>query len=118
MESIAQKAARGITVWAQDEKTGIEIGVNRSGELFLGNASSGYNLPDTDENRDYIVADFKRYTGKDAQRPDDHDNALLTAGIDLEPAPGSPVGNMDWDDYGGDDSDECDAYHQRDEMGE
>ena len=69
MESIKQKAARGITVWAQDEKTEIEIGINRSGELFLGNSTSGYNLPDTDENRDYIERDYKRYTGNEVCVP-------------------------------------------------
>ena len=64
METIEARAARGITVWAQDEKTGIEIGINRSGELFLGNSESGYNLPDTDENRQRIEADFHHYTGR------------------------------------------------------
>lgn len=69
MESIAQKAARGITVWAQDERTEIEIGINRSGELFLGNSKSGYNLLDTQTNRDYIQTDFQRITGIAADVP-------------------------------------------------
>ena len=69
MESIEARAARGITVWAQDEKTGIAIGFNRSGELFLGNDRSGYNLTDTPENRDYIKRDFRYYTGKEADIP-------------------------------------------------
>jgi hypothetical protein len=49
-------------IWKRDEKTGIEIGVNDSGELFLGNDSSGYNLSDTEENRDYVLRDFDYYT--------------------------------------------------------
>ena len=69
MESIEARAARGITVWAQDEKTEIEIGINRAGELFLGNIRGGYNLPDTDENRAYIEADYLRYTGRSVKVP-------------------------------------------------
>ena len=69
MESIEAKAARGITVWAQDEKTGIEIGINRAGELFLGNDRSGYNLSDTDENRQRIEADYHYYTGQSFNVP-------------------------------------------------
>ncbi len=51
-------------VFYRDEKTGIEAGVNDFGELFLGDDSSGYNLPDTPENREYIRRDFIRYAGK------------------------------------------------------
>lgn len=60
---------REITIWAQDEKTGIAIGINRAGELFLGNDRSGYNLPDTDENRVYIATDFRSYTGQQVNVP-------------------------------------------------
>ena len=49
-------------IWKRDEKTGIECGINDAGELFLGNDSSGYNLPDTEENREYILRDFDYYT--------------------------------------------------------
>lgn len=70
MDSIAQYAARGITVWAQDEKTEIEIGLNRDGDLFLGNSKSGYNLHDSHENRSHIHADFRRITGIEATIPD------------------------------------------------
>ena len=69
MESIESRAARGITVWERDEKTEIEIGINRAGELFLGNDKGGYNLPDTDENRKYIERDYKRYTGNSVNVP-------------------------------------------------
>ena len=51
-----------IKVWMRDERTGIECGINADGELFLGDDSSGYNLPDTPENREYIRRDFIRYT--------------------------------------------------------
>lgn len=69
MESIEARAARGITVWAQDENTEIEIGINRAGELFLGNSTGGYNLPDTDENRARVEADYMRYTGRSVKVP-------------------------------------------------
>ena len=54
-----------IKVWMRDERTGIECGINADGELFLGDDSSGYNLPDTPENREYIRRDFYRYTRQD-----------------------------------------------------
>lgn len=44
----------------RDELTGLECGINDFGELFLANESSGYNLPDTPENREYILNDFDR----------------------------------------------------------
>ena len=56
-----------IKVWLRDEKTGIECGINKDGELFLGNNKSGYNLKDTKENREYIINDFCRYTKR--QKP-------------------------------------------------
>ena len=49
-------------IWKRDEKTGIECGINNFGELFLGNEGSGYNLPDTPENREYILMDFYRWS--------------------------------------------------------
>lgn len=48
--------------YGKDERTGIEYGINIDGDLYLGNDSSGYNLRDTPENRERILADFKRYT--------------------------------------------------------
>ena len=54
-------------VWLKDEKTGIECGINGDGELFLGDDKSGYNLHDTPDNRERIINDFCRYTGR--QKP-------------------------------------------------
>jgi hypothetical protein len=48
-------------VWKRDERTGIECGINDDGELFLGNDRSGFNLPDTEENREVILRDFDFY---------------------------------------------------------
>jgi hypothetical protein len=56
-----------IEVWIKDEKTGIECGLNCDGDLFLGDKESGYNLRDTPENRERIINDFCRYTGR--QKP-------------------------------------------------
>jgi hypothetical protein len=48
-------------IWKRDERTGIECGINDDGELFLGNDRSGFNLPDTEENREVILRDFEYY---------------------------------------------------------
>ena len=50
-----------MTIWKKDEKTGLSCGINNYGELFLGDDRSGYNLPDTPENREYILNDFDSY---------------------------------------------------------
>lgn len=50
-----------VIYFMKDEKTGIECGINDDGDLFLGNDGSGYNLPDTPQNREYILKDFKRW---------------------------------------------------------
>ena len=51
-----------MTIFYEDKKTGIQAGINAYGELFLGNDRSGYNLPDTPENREFIKCDFVRLT--------------------------------------------------------
>ena len=51
-----------MTILRHDEKTGIQCGINDYGELFLGNDRSGYNLPYTSENLEYILADFEYWT--------------------------------------------------------
>ena len=48
-------------VWKRDEKTGVECGINDDGELYLGDDRSGFNLPDTEENREVILRDFEYY---------------------------------------------------------
>ena len=40
-----------LITWAEDKKTGISIGVNAIGELFLGNDKAGFNLKDINANR-------------------------------------------------------------------
>ena len=50
-----------MVIWRRDERTGIECGINDDGELFLGNDRSGFNLPDTEENREAILRDFDFY---------------------------------------------------------
>lgn len=42
------------------EYKGLSCGVNDYGELFLGDDRGGYNLVDTPENREYIIAEFDR----------------------------------------------------------
>lgn len=51
-------------VWLKDNETGIEIGINDDGELFLGDSTSGGNYRDTLENRKMLIRDFCRATGK------------------------------------------------------
>lgn len=48
-------------IFKENKETGLQCGVNEYGELFLGDNQSGYNLTDTPENREYILADFERY---------------------------------------------------------
>lgn len=45
----------------EDKATGIQYGINDDGNLFLGDDRSGYNLPDTPENRAFMEQDFYRY---------------------------------------------------------
>jgi hypothetical protein len=54
-------------IWLKDEKTGIECGLNDDGELFLGDDKSGFNAKDTPKNRERIINEFCRYTGR--QKP-------------------------------------------------
>lgn len=56
-------------VWKENKQTGLSCGINDFGELFLGNKGSGYNLPDTPENREYILNDFNYWINK-PKRPD------------------------------------------------
>lgn len=47
-----------MTVWKENKATGLSCGINDLGELFLGDDESGYNLPDTPDNREFILAEF------------------------------------------------------------
>jgi hypothetical protein len=51
-------------IFKENKETGFSCGANDYGELFLGNDNGGYNLPDTEENRDYVKADFDYYNKK------------------------------------------------------
>ena len=51
-----------MVIFAQHDR--IVCGINSDGDLFLGDDRSGYNLPDTPENRDFILADFEYWCGK------------------------------------------------------
>ncbi len=48
-----------MTILKENKRTGLQCGINDFGELFLGDDQSGYNLPDTPENRELIMADFE-----------------------------------------------------------
>lgn len=47
-------------IFYEDKESGIQAGINNEGDLFLGDNQSGYNLPDTPENRAYIKAGFEK----------------------------------------------------------
>lgn len=47
-----------MTIFKENKKTGLQCGINDFGEVFCGNDHSGYNLPDTPENREYVKRDF------------------------------------------------------------
>lgn len=51
-----------MTIFREDKRTGISCGINDDGNLFLGDDRSGYNLPDTPENRERIIDEFLYYT--------------------------------------------------------
>ena len=54
-----------MTIFKENKKTGLQCGINDFGDLFLGDDRSGYNLPDTSENRKRILADFNYYNRND-----------------------------------------------------
>lgn len=54
-----------MTIFKENKETGLMCGINDDGELFLGDEGSGYNLPNTPENREYILNDFEFYNRRD-----------------------------------------------------
>lgn len=60
----AQRNEPQLTVLFRDEQNDIEAGINADGDLYLSGSRSGYNLPDTIENRRAIERDIERYTGQ------------------------------------------------------
>ena len=50
-----------MTIFKENKQTGLSCGINDDGDLFLGDDRSGYNLPDTPENRERILSDFDYY---------------------------------------------------------
>ena len=80
-----QQNAPQLTVLFKDEQNDIEAGINADGDLYLSGSGSGYNLPDTIENRRAIERDIERYTGQqvdlvgDMQEPElEEDNGNLS----------------------------------------
>lgn len=45
-------------IFKENKKTGLQCGLNNFNELFLGNDRSGYNLPNTVENKEKILQEF------------------------------------------------------------
>ncbi len=54
-------------IFKENKKTGLQCGVNDYGELFLGDNRSGYNLPDTEENRETVKRDFDYWNKVDSR---------------------------------------------------
>ena len=50
-----------MVIFKENKATGLACGLNEEGDLFLGDSQSGYNLPDTPENRERVLRDFERY---------------------------------------------------------
>lgn len=48
-----------MTIFMENKETGLSCGINDDGNLFMGDNNSGYNLPDTPENRERVIKDFK-----------------------------------------------------------
>ena len=49
-----------IVYFAKNVRFNITCGINLNGDLFLGDGCSGYNLPDTPENRQKVLDDFMK----------------------------------------------------------
>ena len=45
-------------IFRRDEQTGIQCGINDMGRLFIGDRLCWYNMEDTPENREKLLADF------------------------------------------------------------
>lgn len=54
-------------IFKENKKTGLQCGVNDFNELFLGDNKSGYNLPDTEENRETVKRDFDYWNRVDSR---------------------------------------------------
>ena len=54
-------------IFKENKKTGLQCGINDYGELFLGDNRSGYNLPDTEENRETVKRDFDYWNKIDSR---------------------------------------------------
>ena len=54
-------------IFKENKHTGLQCGINDWGELFLGDNRSGYNMPDTPDNRKYILNDFEYYNNINKQ---------------------------------------------------
>lgn len=52
-------------IFKENKVTGLSCGVNNWGELFIGDNRSGVNLPDTPENRDYVIKQFNYWNIKE-----------------------------------------------------
>lgn len=46
-------------IFCRDEQTGIQCGINDLGRLFIGDTLCWYNMEDTPENREKLLADFE-----------------------------------------------------------
>lgn len=54
-------------IFKENKKTGLQCGVNDFNEVFLGDNRSGYNLPDTEENRETVKRDFDYWNKVDSR---------------------------------------------------
>ena len=53
-------------IFKENKETGLSCGINNYGELFIGNHRSGANLPDTPENREYVIKQFNYWNIKES----------------------------------------------------
>ena len=53
-------------IFKENKETGLSCGINNYGELFIGDRRSGANLPDTPENREYVIKQFNYWNIKES----------------------------------------------------
>ena len=72
-----------LITWSKDKKTGISIGLNSDGNLFLGDDKSGFNLKDTNNNRVRLENEYHYYTSVSVNVPKKQNTRRIKRGWNM-----------------------------------